>query len=64
MKRTELITLKLNTIKSWPSKLKNKNITEVAKKAKVSRGTIYNALKGESVPSLSTINRIEEALND
>jgi DNA-binding phage protein len=66
MRKEQLITLKVNTVKSWKAKMRNKNIniSELAKVARVSRATIHNALKGCNIPNLNTINKIEEALNN
>jgi len=66
MRKEQLITLKVNTVKSWKAKMRNKNIniSELAKVARVSRATIHNSLKGSNIPNVNTINKIEEALNN
>ncbi len=43
---------------------KQDTVSGLAKKAKVTRATIYNLLKGERISSAVTVNKIEEVIND
>ena len=66
MKRHELLKLRINIVKNWESKIKQSglSIPQLAKRAGITRQTIYTALKEKTLPSVTTINKIEEVLND
>jgi len=64
MNRIEYLNLRLRIVAKWKNKFKERNITEVARLAGVSRVTIYNALNGKFLPSLKTINKIEAVLQN
>ena len=66
MKRQEILKIKLNTIKNWGARIKasGKSISEVSRLSKVNRATIHNALNGSRLPNLTTINKVEDILNE
>jgi DNA-binding phage protein len=66
MKRHEELKLKLNIVKSWEFKIEKSQLSvqQLAIKAGTTRQTIYNALKEATLPNFSTINKIEEVLNN
>jgi predicted transcriptional regulator len=66
MKRTEDLKTRLSIVKTWEQKMKDLklNPSKLAKLSGVHRQSIYTALKGETLPSFKTINKIEEILND
>ncbi len=64
MNRIEYLNLRLRIVSQWKEKFKNRNISEVARLAGVSRLTIYNALNNKFLPNLKTINKIEEVLDE
>jgi predicted transcriptional regulator len=60
----ELRRLKKNVIRNWDKRIRDSSysILSLAKKAKVSRATIYNAINRTRIPHAKTINRIEDLL--
>ena len=64
MSKNQNLQLRLNIINGWKKKFKGKNIKSIAKRAGVSRAIIYYAMNGSRLPSQSTIDKIEKALNE
>lgn len=61
-KRVEQVNERLNMIKSWPKRFKNIPKSDFCEKAKISRTGLWNILKGHTIPSLETIERLEICL--
>ena len=64
MKRSESLQLRLNVVKDWAKLFEGKNISKIAKRADVSRATIYYILNGDRIPSAATINKIQKAIDE
>jgi len=66
MKSQQSLKLRLNIVSNWDYKIKKskKSISQIAKLANVTRATIHNALNGSRLPNFTTINKVEEVLND
>lgn len=63
MKLSKLKQLKVFSSEIIREKLKNKNINELSRKTKISRQTLYSFRDGVRTPNLSTIIKVQEALN-
>ena len=57
--RAERIKERLKAIKNWPKRFKDIPKSEFCERAKISRTGLWNILKGHSIPSLETIERLE-----
>ena len=66
MKRHELLKLRINIVKNWKAKIHESglSIPQLARAAGVSRQTIYHAVQEVTLPNVTTINKIEEVLNE
>lgn len=61
--RLNILQTRAKIIKGWSKKLKGKNISEICRKAKISRPTLYSSIKGLTMPSEGTFNKINKILN-
>jgi predicted transcriptional regulator len=60
----ELRKLKSRIVEKWQKRIEKSSysISSIAKKAKVSRATIHNAINGTRIPHTATVNKIEDLL--
>lgn len=65
-KRLEDLKLRDSVISKWKDRIAKSSLTysELAKRANISRATIWHVLKGNRIPNSSTINAIEDILKE
>lgn len=64
MNNNELKKLRLDIVAGWKRRLKGKNISQISKMAGITRASIYYAMRGETLPTCKTINKIEDAIKN
>jgi len=64
MNKIEETKFRLTTVGKWEKKIKYSGMTisEISRKANICRGVIYNAIQGKTIPTVKTINKVEEVL--